>query len=115
WRYTLTEGAPSRRGVAYWPGSFGQAPRILFTAGTRLIALNAETGSPVESFGEDGVVDLVIPYLSVPFIYDDIVVVGANTPPGTVGGVGNARAYDVVAGGKLWEFASVPGPGAIGN
>src|SRR5690606_10550490 len=35
WRYTLTEGAPSRRGVAYWPGSFGQAPRILFTAGTR--------------------------------------------------------------------------------
>ena len=115
WRHTVTDGVPSRRGVAYWPGDYSQRPRILFTAGTRLIALDAERGTPVESFGDEGSVDLDIPYLSVPFIYDDIVVVGANTPPGTIGGIGNARAYDVRTGGKLWEFASVPRPGSVGN
>ena len=35
-----------------------------------------------------------MPYNSVPLVYENVVVVGANTPPGTIGGIGNARAYD---------------------
>jgi len=32
WRYAVTGGAPSRRGVAYWPGDGALPARIIFTA-----------------------------------------------------------------------------------
>jgi quinoprotein glucose dehydrogenase len=115
WRHAVAGGVPSRRGVAYWPGDGGTPPRILFTAGRRLIALNAADGTLATSFGTKGEVDLVVPFNSVPGVFRNIAVVGANTPPGTIGGIGNARAYDVRTGAKLWEFSSVPPPGATGH
>jgi quinoprotein glucose dehydrogenase len=115
WRHPLIGGAPSRRGVGYWPGEGSNTPRIIFTAGRRLIALNAVTGAPEPGFGKDGEVDMVVPYNSVPFIYKNVVVVGANTPAGPVGAPGNARAFDARTGAKLWEFSSVAQPGMVGN
>ena len=115
WSYRLMAGAPSRRGVAYWPGQGAEPPRIIFTSGRRLIALNARTGALVQEFGKDGEVDLGIPYNSVPGIFRNVLVVGANTPPQTVGGIGNPRAYDVRTGSKLWEFSAVPQPGSVGH
>ncbi len=114
WQQTVAGGAPSRRGVAYWPGD-GAAPRIIFSAGRRLIALDAKSGAPAPGFGTNGEVDMVVPYNSVPFVYRNVVVVGANTPPGTIGGIGNARAFDARTGAKLWEFSSVPQPGSPGH
>jgi glucose dehydrogenase len=115
WSYRLSGGAPSRRGVAYWAGQGVDPPRIIFTAGSRLIALDAQKGTIVAGFGKDGEVDLGIPYNSVPGIYRNVVVVGANTPQGTSGGIGNPRAFDVRTGAKLWEFSSVPQPGSVGH
>ena len=115
WRHVVTGGAPSRRGVAYWPGGNGAGPRIVFTAGQRLIAIDAASGQPVTAFGKNGEVDLAVPYNSVPLVHDDVIVVGANTPPMTPGGIGNARAYDARTGAKLWEFSSVPQPGHVGH
>ena len=115
WSHVVTEGAPSRRGVAYWPGDDDEAPRVIFTAGRRLVALDAASGNAVAGFGSGGEVDMVVPYNSVPLIYQDVVVVGANTPPGAPGGIGNARAYDARTGAQLWEFSSVPQPGAVGH
>jgi quinoprotein glucose dehydrogenase len=115
WRHMVAGGAPSRRGVGYWPGDAGLAPRIVFMAGRRLVALDAATGTPVASFGKGGEVDIVVPYNSVPFVHRNVIVVGANTPPGTPGGIGNARGYDARTGAKLWEFSSVPQPGSIGH
>ena len=115
WRYLVSEGAPSRRGVSYWAGEAAAPPRIIFTSGHRLMALDAATGEPVSEFGADGEVDMVVPYNSVPLIYENIVVVGANTSPGTIGGIGNARAFDARTGSKLWEFNSVPQPGSVGH
>jgi len=115
WRYPVTGGAPSRRGVAYWPGNDTLPPRVFFTAGRRLIAINARTGAAESAFGRNGEVDLTIPYNSVPLVFRDVVVVGANTPPGTIGGMGNPRAYDARTGAKLWEFNAVPQPGETGH
>ena len=115
WQHAVEDGAPSRRGVAYWAGEDGSPPRIIFTAGTRLVALDAATGELASDFGQAGEVDMVIPYNSVPLVYENIVVVGANTPRGSIGGIGNARAYDARTGAKLWEFSSVPQPGSVGH
>jgi quinoprotein glucose dehydrogenase len=115
WQSLVTAGAPSRRGVAYWAGDAASAPRIFFMAGRRLIALDAKSGAIVSSFGTNGEVDIGVPYNSVPGVFRNVVVVGANTPPGTIGGIGNARAYDARTGAKLWEFSSVAQPGTIGN
>ncbi|OLC40661.1 MAG: hypothetical protein AUH43_25955 [Acidobacteria bacterium 13_1_40CM_65_14] len=115
WRYTVSGGAPSRRGVAYWSGDGSNRPRIIFTAGRRLIALDANSGAIVSSFGSNGEVDMGVPYNSVPLVYKNVVVVGANTPPGAIGGIGNPRAYDARTGAKLWEFSSVAQPGTVGH
>ena len=64
WMYHLDEGvrgrfAPRRgsgRGVSYWESPDGGDKRILFvTPGYQLIALDAATGRPVESFGRRGI------------------------------------------------------------
>ena len=115
WSHPLAGRPPSRRGVAWWPGDDGHEPRILFTTGLRLHALDAASGEPAAGFGDTGSVDLGVPYNSVPLVYRHVVVVGANTPPGAIGGVGNARAYDARSGAKLWEFDSVAQPGDVGH
>ena len=115
WDYAVTGGAPSRRGVAYWPGDRNNPPRILFTVGRRLIALNAKTGKVDPGFGKEGEVDLAVPYNSVPLVVGNVLVVGANTPPDPIGAPGNARAYDARTGAKLWEFSSVAQPDQPGH
>ncbi len=115
WEYAVAGRGPSRRGVAYWPGDGSNPPRILFTAGRRLIALNANTGRIDPGFGKEGELDMVVPYNSVPLVYKNVVVVGANTAPGPIGAPGNARAFDARTGAKLWEFSSVAQPGQPGH
>src|ERR1700676_5217359 len=66
WAYSLREGtraaiAPrqlSGRGVSYWSDGHGDDRVLLITTGYRLVALNAQTGAPIQSFGNKGIVDL---------------------------------------------------------
>ena len=64
WSYDLKNGEPTRRGVAFWPGDGKLPPRVFFTSGQRLIAINAYTGEAVSAFGKNGEIDMVIPYES---------------------------------------------------
>src|SRR3984957_12938797 len=115
WRHELTEGAPSKRGVAYWPGDTGNPPRLIFTSGSKMIALNANNGKIDPGFGNEGTVELTVPYNSAPVVYRNLLIVGANTPeaPAT-GPAGDTRAYDARTGKKLWDFHSVRRPGEPG-
>src|SRR5262245_38321775 len=78
WRYQLQSGQASQRGVAYWPGDGKDSPRILFTAGARLVALEASTGKPPRGFGDNGVVEMTVPYGGVPTIFKNVAMVGAS-------------------------------------
>ncbi len=115
WSYTLPSGQATSRGVAYWPGDNENPPRILFTAGRKLIALNANTGKIDPGFGKEGEVDIVVPWTGVPAIYKHAAILGASVGEVPIGPPGNSRAYDARTGAKLWEFHSVPQPGEPGH
>jgi quinoprotein glucose dehydrogenase len=123
----------SGRGVAYW--SDGKEERILYvTPGYRLIALDAKTGAPVKSFGENGAIDLKLnddqtiqPDLvtgeiglqSTPVVAKDTVIVGAAfregmTPKSMRNNKGYVRGFDVRTGKRLWIFHTIPMKGETG-
>ncbi|HEX5418912.1 MAG TPA: PQQ-binding-like beta-propeller repeat protein [Gammaproteobacteria bacterium] len=127
WEYVVPQDSPSsssdeskrprrrarvsNRGVGYWPGDDSHAPRIMFMAGSELIAVDAATGKPAEGFGDNGIVNVGVPYSGTPTIYRDIVEIGAAVQELPQGAAGNPRAYDAVTGKMLWSFQTVPQPG----
>jgi quinoprotein glucose dehydrogenase len=109
-------GAPSSRGVAYWPGDGALPPRILMVVGRRLVALDAARGTLDTSFGTGGFVDIGVNWGGVPLVFKHIVVVGANNGEVTQGPApGDTRAFDARTGARLWSFASVAQPGDPGH
>jgi quinoprotein glucose dehydrogenase len=105
-------GAVSTRGVAYWPGDRNTQPRIFFTAGRRLMAVNAVTGEGVTTFGNDGIVDMAVPYGGVPTVYKNLVIIGASNGEVPTGDMpGDTKAFDAHTGAKVWQFKSVAQPG----
>ena len=114
WRHPVSEGA-ARRTVSYWPGDTDHAPRIFFSTGKMLTALDARTGQPVAGFGKDGAVDLGVPYGGAPTIYRNVLIVGASVAEMPVGDPGDTRAFDARTGAPLWVFHTVPRPGEPGH
>ncbi|MEZ5892095.1 MAG: PQQ-binding-like beta-propeller repeat protein [Parvularculaceae bacterium] len=114
WRHAVTDGA-ARRTVSYWPGDKAHAPRIFYSTGVSIVALNAATGELDKAFGENGVVALDVPYNSPPFVYKNVLVAGANTAEMQRGEPGDTRAFDARTGEKLWAFHTVPRPGEAGH
>ncbi len=92
WRFPLEQGMPSRRGLAFWPGDAATAARIFFTTGRTLVALDAATGQKAAAFGRNGEVSMPTTYNAAPTRFEDLVLVGSNSPPGGV------RAYDARSG-----------------
>jgi quinoprotein glucose dehydrogenase len=115
WRYEIEGLRASPRGVAYWPGDANNPPRILFTSGNEMIALNARTGRLDPGFGREGKVDMVVPYNGVPTVFKNLIVTGASPGERENGPPGNSRAYDARTGARLWEFQTVPQPGQPGH
>lgn len=106
------------RGVSYW--SDGQEERILFSFKNHLLAVNAQTGVLITSFGQQGKIDLreglgrdidtvFVGEVSPGVVYKDLIIMGStgNTP-------GHIRAYDVRTGKMQWIFHTIPWPGEIG-
>ena len=139
WVFGLNEGRRggtaarrlSGRGLAAWQSDRGT--RIVYvTPGYQLVALDAETGRPVETFGNAGIVDLrdgleqgddwdvsQIGLHSPPTIAGDVIIVGAAHTPFAPEDqadnvIGYIRGYDADTGEQLWTFHTVPQPGEPG-
>lgn len=115
------------RGIAQWTD--GTERRIFLNTRWRLMALDAATGRPVESFGAGGEVDLAehlswpasrlqISNTSPPVVFEDLVIVGSGVPddrwyrrnvPGDV------QAFDAVTGEHAWTFHTIPREGEFGT
>lgn len=103
------------------------------TPGYFLVALNARTGDPVETFGAGGYVDLRqglrlgpgrddvdIGLSFPPLVVDGVVVAGAahevGMRPVSASNVkGDVRGFDARTGELLWTFRTIPGPGEPGH
>jgi len=117
WRHTLTGGAASSRGVNYWPGNGTVGPRIVFTAGNTLVALDAATGQPAAGFGDNGVADMGTRWSGVPVVFRNVLAVGASTleTPQDPDAPPDTRGFDAITGELKWTFHNVPRPGEVGH
>jgi quinoprotein glucose dehydrogenase len=118
-----TLGSNTSRGVAYWEK--GSDKRILHTIGAYLYALNANDGRLIESFGENGRVDLHegLPegardkYLvsNTPgTIFNDLIIMPVRLSEDTDAAPGDIRAFNVKTGKLAWTFHTIPYPGEFG-
>lgn len=114
WRHPIAAGL-ARRTVSYWPGDKGHAPRIYFSTGKNIWALNARTGQIDTSFGTGGNIALDVPYGYPPTIFKNVLIIGATTSEMIEGDPGDTRAYDAVTGKQIWTFHTVPRPGEPGH
>lgn len=115
WRHQV-EGATVRRSVTWWPGDNTRGPRLFYSKGNSLVALNAADGTLVSEFGEGGEMAFDgTAYTYPPSILRNVLVIGALTPEIPEGPSGNTRAYSAITGEKLWEFNVIPQPGEVGH
>ncbi len=125
----------NQRGVAYWTD--GREERVFWGTGDGyLIAVDAKTGIPVESFGDRGRVDLMreLPYavrgsrdwlnaLTYSVQSPPIVVRNTVITPASISSYnvlkeqipGWTRGWDARTGKLKWTFHTIPTPGEFGN
>ena len=147
WLHSMREGlragmAPrqlSGRGLSYWSDGNGDDRIYYVTTGYKLVALNAHTGVPINSFGTDGngILDLKIGAVqgnevqidlvtgeiglhATPTVAGDLIIVGSAMKEGmTIDNYNNTkglvRAFDVRTGEMVWQFDPIPRPGQFGN
>ncbi|MEO6080595.1 MAG: PQQ-binding-like beta-propeller repeat protein [Steroidobacteraceae bacterium] len=139
WMHRLDEGqrgdiAPRKgpgRGVALWRDN-GRDTVFTITPGYQLVALDAKTGRPVESFGNAGIVDLKL--ATDPPLDPMTTPIGSSSPPIVVSGVvivgsafaagaaprrkemptGHVMGFDARSGKRLWIFRTIAPAGDPG-
>jgi glucose dehydrogenase len=133
-RFTNAPRKGSGKGLAVWESSDGAQQRVLtITPGYFLVALNAQTGRPVDEFGAGGWVDLQeglrlgpgredldIGITFPPLVVGDVIIVGAShalsTRPVSAANVkGDIRGYDARTGKLLWTFHTIPERNEFGS
>jgi quinoprotein glucose dehydrogenase len=124
WKFDSgTAGTQPDRGLSYW--SSGDDHRIIVGVMNFVYELNADTGTPIETFGEHGRIDLreglgrdpataSIVLTSPAVVYKDLFIVGGRDPEALPAPPGDLRAYEVRSGKLRWSFHTIPHPGEFG-
>jgi quinoprotein glucose dehydrogenase len=117
-------GAGVNRGVEWFED--GKDKRVVAAIQNKLYTLNPQTGEPVKSFGDNGVVDLSSQFdadmtglsfrvTSPAVVFEDTIIVGGGGGEGPrPQAPGHIRGYDAYTGKRKWIFHTVPHPGEFG-
>src|SRR6185369_13785274 len=112
------------RGLTYWKD--GEKERIFAPVQNRIWCLNAKTGKIVETFGENGAINLEkdvdrelngqsIVATTPGALFQDLLILSTRTEEGPrPAAPGHIRAYDARTGKRRWIFHTIPHPGEFG-
>ena len=122
------EGNQPDRGMTWW--SDNGHGRVFAGVLNFLYCLDADTGKPIASFGENGRIDLrkgldrglaggnfeeqSIVLTTPGVLYKDMIIVGGRNPETHPAPPGDIRAYDLHTGKLRWSFHTIPRPGEPG-
>ncbi len=118
-----SHGTGVNRGLNYYRSSKGD--RILYATYSKLYAVNPENGTLINSFGNNGVIDLkkglgrnvdnMLLAANTPgVIYKNLLIIGHRASESTGAVPGHIRAFDVMSGKIKWTFHTIPYPGEYG-
>jgi len=115
-------GGRATRGINYWESSDRSDRRLIFGAGGSLREIDAHSGSPITSFGDNGRVDMRVgpirplggPSATPGRVFENLFLTGSQTGEGYGSTPGDLRAYDIVTGKLAWTFHTIPYPGEFG-
>ena len=126
WCHPVLGGQPTNRGFNHWISKDGKDQRLIFSVDGYLQELDMKTGAAIQSFGNDGKVDLReglgrerSDFIEVQSgtpgrVFENLIILGSA--PGEMYGSppGDLRAYDARTGKMVWIFHTVPHPGEFG-
>ena len=128
WTYDVTEllAGGRREGYIFRHRGVTYADGVVYTAaGSFIFALDAETGEPIEGFGDNGQASVILDVLrqrypdvetaismgywftSAPQIYDGVIYVGSTRSESLIPG-GHVLAVDATTGEVIWHFNTIP-------
>ncbi len=128
WTYTPEQehvGLSTMRGVTYWADGEGRQARIFVATSHMLTALDATSGAPLRSFGDNGHIDLrkglgrdpdkLVVFAPSPVIcFEDLLIVGTAVNETEGAAPGTIRAFNARTGELAWRFNTIPQPGEFG-
>lgn len=122
WSHPAEGNIVSQRGITYWHSKDGADRRLVFGEGQYLTEINARTGVTINTFGDDGRVNMRVgtprplggPSATPGRVFENLILVGSQTGEGYGSAPGDVRAYDAVTGKLVWDFHTIPHPGEFG-
>jgi quinoprotein glucose dehydrogenase len=122
WTHPVEQDIVTQRGITYWQSKDGSDRRLIFASGQYLMEVNARTGVGINTFGDDGRVNMRVgsprplggPSATPGRIFENLILEGSQTGEMYGSAPGDVRAYDVVTGKLVWSFHTIPHPGEDG-
>jgi len=130
WRFVEpdTKTFNTNRGVTYWESTKTadtEPARLLYAYGSWLYAINAQTGQPIPTFGEQGRVSLKVGLgesakdkfviSNTPgTLFEDLLFMPLRVSEGADAAPGSIQAFNVRTGKLVWAFHTIPHPGEYG-
>jgi quinoprotein glucose dehydrogenase len=123
WTHPNT-GAVTQRGINYWENKDRSDRRLLYLNAGYLTAIDARTGNTIQSFGDNGRVDIRVgldrdfPILMTNNpgrVFENLFIIPLPARGDNYAAVpADVHAYDTRTGKLTWVFHSVPHPGEFG-
>ena len=123
---TITKGQ-LLKAQTYWEDANGNNKRIFHYVRDIVFAVDPQSGDIIESFGENGMLDLKnnhvwsvedlegqIQVTSPGITYGNYLIIGSKVGEGNVSAPGDIRAFDTMTGEFKWVFNTVPLEGQFG-